>query len=228
MTTPSRNLMRSPKVRANLLASSLMPVNVWAPRQTPPPLSSLSRVNNWGDQTVLASEPVRGEPACCLWRRTLPDADRAPVHQRSPSYLPACSCRPSPWWCLQNRYSAEDRGRNVYSVVHLAEFYASFGRRCLQSNTGLMTAADVSERWACWFRCLYWWLAHFDVNNWWNDQLETTEILRNDAECWVQMCSNRVKHGFSVEAEWTVTFTYCIKTSAAMLISSTPWMISLQ
>lgn len=52
MTTPSRNLMRSPKVRANLLASSLMPVNVWTPWQTPPPLSCscLSRVKSWEDK----------------------------------------------------------------------------------------------------------------------------------------------------------------------------------
>lgn len=43
--------MRSPKVRANLLASSLMPVNVWTPWGTPPPLSCscLSRVNSWED-----------------------------------------------------------------------------------------------------------------------------------------------------------------------------------
>lgn len=65
MTTPSRNLMRSPKVRANLLASSLMPVNVWTPwpTPTPPPLlscSCLSRVNSWGDEDGAGVRACRG------------------------------------------------------------------------------------------------------------------------------------------------------------------------
>lgn len=68
-TTPSRNLTRSPKVRANLLASSLMPVNVWTPWQTPPPLSCsrFSRANSWGEEDSAGVRPrQRSAGVCCL------------------------------------------------------------------------------------------------------------------------------------------------------------------
>lgn len=143
MTTPSRNLMRSPKVRANLLASSLMPVNVWTPWQTPPPLSCscLSRVNSWGDEGIGQS------PSEVNWHVNFRDELYLlqTEHQRSSAlhliYLPAPVDR------LLDDVSkivivlTEDRGRHVYRF-HLAEFYTSFSRRCLQSNIELI------EKWS--------------------------------------------------------------------------------
>lgn len=125
-TTHSRNLTRSPNVRAKRLASSLMPAKVWTLERGPPPppppsCSCRRRVNSCGRkecerrrQTARRGRPAPSDGTCC----------RQSVSVRALWILSICLVRHSVSLMTSPKslqYCSKDGKRFEYNVNHVRE-----------------------------------------------------------------------------------------------------------